>query len=190
MAPVKYFSMPRLELTAATLSVKITMMLKETLDIRITSESFWRDSQVVLCYIKNKSQRLKIFVFNRVQFIRDHTDVQQWQYVSTHDNAADDTSRGLDSEKLSKIQRWFNGPAFFWSSEKTWLHDKQSIKPVNEDDSELKNKLQLVIVKADITVTAKLEMISASLIRIKKIMAVVLVATNVWIKRSFVPRGV
>ena len=78
MAPVKSFSMPRLELTAATLSVKIiTMMLKETLDIRITSESFWRDSQVVLCYIKNKSQRLKIFVFNRVQFIRDHTDVQQ-----------------------------------------------------------------------------------------------------------------
>ena len=77
MAPVKYFSMPRLELTAATLSVKITMMLKETLDIHITSESFWRDSQVVLCYIKNKSQRLKIFVFNRVQFIRDHTDVQQ-----------------------------------------------------------------------------------------------------------------
>ena len=77
MAPVKCFSMPRLELTAATLSVKITMMLKETLDIRITSESFWRDSQVVLCYIKNKSQRLKIFVFNRVQFIRDHTDVQQ-----------------------------------------------------------------------------------------------------------------
>ena len=89
---------------------------------------------------------------------------------------------------MSKIQRWFNGPAFFWSSEKTWLHDKQSIKPVNEDDSELKNKLQLNIVKADITVTSKLKMISSSRIRIRKIMTVVLLAANVWIKRITKPR--
>ena len=40
VAPVKYVSIPRLELTAATLSVKISMMLKEELYIHITSESF------------------------------------------------------------------------------------------------------------------------------------------------------
>ena len=73
---------------------------------------------------------------------------------------------------LSKIQRWFNGTAFLWSLEKTWFCDKQSIKPVNEDDPELKNKLQLNILKADITVTSKLEMISSSWISIRKIMAV------------------
>ena len=94
-----------------------------------------------------------------MQFIRDHTDVQQWQYVSTHHNPADNASRGFDSKNLSKIQRWFNGPAFLWSSEKTWLCDKQSIKPVSEDDPELKIKFQLNVVKADITVTSKLEMI-------------------------------
>ena len=188
VAPVKYVSIPRLELTAATLSVKISMMLKEALDIHITSESFWRDSQVVLGYIKNKSQRFQIFVANRVQFIRNHTDVQQWQYVSTHDNPEDDASRGLDSKNLNKIQRRFNGPAFIWSSEKTWLHDKQSIKPVNEDDSELKNKLQLNIVKADITVTSKLDMRSSSWIRIRKIMTVVLLEANVWIERITKPR--
>ena len=43
VALVKYVSIPRLELTAATLSVKISMMLKEELDIHITSESFWTD---------------------------------------------------------------------------------------------------------------------------------------------------
>ena len=68
------------------------------------------------------------------------------------------------------------------------MHDKQSIKPVNEDDSELKNKLQLNIVKADITVTSKLKMISSSRIRIRKIMTVVLLAANVWIKRITKPR--
>ena len=45
VAPVKYVSIPRLELTTATLSVKTLMMLKEKLDIHITSELFWTDSQ-------------------------------------------------------------------------------------------------------------------------------------------------
>ena len=58
---------------------------------------------------------------------------------------------------------------------------------MNEDDPELKNKLQLNIVKADITVTSKLEMISLSCIRIRK-MPVVLLAANVWIKRIIKPR--
>ena len=97
-----------------------------------------------------------------MQFIPDHTDVQQWQYVPTLDNPADDASSGLDSKNLSKIQRLFNGPAFLWSSKKTWRCNKQSVKLVNEDDPELKNKLQLNIVKADITVTSKLEKISSS----------------------------
>ena len=37
VALVKYVSIPRLKLTAATLSVKISMKLKEKLDIHITS---------------------------------------------------------------------------------------------------------------------------------------------------------
>ena len=89
---------------------------------------------------------------------------------------------------MSKIQKWFNGPAFLWSSEISWLCDKQSIKPVNEDDPELKIKFQLNIVKADITVTLKLEMISSSWIRIRKIMAVVLLAGNIWIRGITKPR--
>ena len=170
---MKYISILKLELTAATLSVKISMMLKEELDIDITSESFWTDNQVVLGYINNESGRFIIFVANRVQFIRNRTDVQQWQYVLTHDNPAEDGSRELDSKNLSKIKRWFNGSDFLWSSEKSWLCDKQSIKPVNADDPALKNKLQLNIVKADITIKSKLKMISSSWIRIRNIMAVV-----------------
>ena len=55
VAPVKYVSIPRLELTAATLSVKISKMLRDELDIHISSEVFWTDSQVVLGYINNDS---------------------------------------------------------------------------------------------------------------------------------------
>ena len=51
VVPVKYVSIPRLELTAATLSVKISMMLKEEPDIHIISDWFWTDSLGVLGYI-------------------------------------------------------------------------------------------------------------------------------------------
>ena len=59
---------------------------------------------------------------------------------------------------------------------------------MNEDDPELKIKLQLKIIKADITVTSKLEMISSSWTRIRKIMTVVLLAANIWIKSITKPR--
>ena len=77
VAPVKYVSIPRLELTAATLSVKISKMLREGLDIHISSEVFCTDSKVALGYINNDSRRFKIFVANRVQFIRDNTNIGQ-----------------------------------------------------------------------------------------------------------------
>ena len=52
---VNYVSIQRHKLTAATLSVKISKILREELDIHIGSEVFWTDSQVVLGYINNDS---------------------------------------------------------------------------------------------------------------------------------------
>ena len=81
VAPIKYASIPRLELIAATLALKISKMLREELEIHISSEVFWTDSQVVLGYINNNSQRFKIFAANRGQLIRDNIDIEQWHYI-------------------------------------------------------------------------------------------------------------
>ena len=102
VAPVKYVSIPKLELTAANLSVKISKMLREELDIHISSAVFWTYSQVVLGYINNDYRRFKIIAASRVQFIRDNTDIEQRHYISTHDNPVDDASRGLDSKNLAE----------------------------------------------------------------------------------------
>ena len=56
---MKFVSVPRLELTAAVLSVKTSQQLKQELDIEEdiseVEEFFWTDSQVVLNYISNES---------------------------------------------------------------------------------------------------------------------------------------
>ena len=105
VAPEKYVSIPRSELTTATLPVKVSKTLREELDINISSEVFWTNSQAVLGYINNDSQRFKIFVAYRVHFTQDNTCIKQWHYISTHDKPADDASRGLDSENLGRIKR-------------------------------------------------------------------------------------
>lgn len=48
--------------------------LKKELEIPVNKEIFWTDSEVVLGYIKNESKRFKIFVANKVEFIKEYSD--------------------------------------------------------------------------------------------------------------------
>ncbi|XP_071802646.1 uncharacterized protein [Asterias amurensis] len=75
VAPTKITTIPHLELTAAVVSVKISQILKEELHLTKGEEIFWTDSQVVLGYINNEARRFHTFVANRVQMIRESTDV-------------------------------------------------------------------------------------------------------------------
>ena len=77
VVPRKFISIPRLQLTAALLSMKMACLLKKELDINCVDEVFWTDSKVVLGYITNTVKRFKTFVANRVQEIKEKTDVQR-----------------------------------------------------------------------------------------------------------------
>ena len=69
VAPMKYITMPRMELVAATLSVKISALLKRELQMNCDKEIFWTDSEVTLGYIRKESKKFKIFVANRIELI-------------------------------------------------------------------------------------------------------------------------
>ena len=116
VTPLRQVSIPRLELTAAVLSVKMSSLLRHELKYDNIAEYFWSDSKVVLGYIANEARRFHVFVGNRVQQIRDVTEVDQWNYVQTKDNPADCASRGLTADSLVNSSTWFSGPQFLWSS--------------------------------------------------------------------------
>lgn len=48
VTPLKSVTVPRLELVAPVVSVKVSKQLRRELDIDITDEVFWTDSRVVL----------------------------------------------------------------------------------------------------------------------------------------------
>ena len=73
VSPLKSITIPRLELTAALVSVKVSTILHKELDFEKIVDIYWTDSKVVLGYINNEARRFHIFVANRVQQIRDES---------------------------------------------------------------------------------------------------------------------
>ena len=59
VAPKKFVSIPRLELVAAVLSVKISNMIKKEFQLQELEEYYWTDSRVVLGYIANDTKHSK-----------------------------------------------------------------------------------------------------------------------------------
>ena len=139
VAPLKMVTIPRLELTAAVMSVRVSNMLRQELQYERVEEIFWTDSKVVLGYIKNDSKRFHVFVANHVQQIRDQTSPSQWRHVDTKCNPADDASRGITAKELVESSRWISGPEFLWMPEDQWprpLEDQDLVSL--SDDPEVK----------------------------------------------------
>ena len=82
VSPLKQLSIPRLDLQAAVLAVRLCCLIKRELTATIDNTIFWSDSRTVLQYIANESRRFHTFVANRVSEIHDSTDPTQWRHGS------------------------------------------------------------------------------------------------------------
>ena len=140
LAPLKGMTIPRLELSAAALAARVDEQLREELKLPRECCYFWTDSTIVLGYIKNESKRYKTFVSNRVMQIRELTNTDHWNHVSTHLNPADDCSRGKTADELLHDERWKRGPAFLSEPQSQWLNDDTEF-PIKDSDPELKTEV-------------------------------------------------
>jgi hypothetical protein len=111
VAPTKIVSIPRLELNAAVLAVKIARFIHGSMRLCVSRTIFWTDSMTVIYYILNVKTRFTVFVANRLTFIREHSSVDQWHHVKSIDNAADCASRGLSTND-PRFDEWLRGPKF------------------------------------------------------------------------------
>ena len=138
VAPVKTTTIPRLELTTATVSVRVGEMIGNELDEPVESKTYWTESTTVLKHIRNDKKRFHVFVANRVQMIRDATNPDQWRYVELKLNPADDASRGFKGNELSKQHRWITGPNFLWLPESEWPRPPIDLDAISVNDPEVK----------------------------------------------------
>ena len=142
VSPLKPTTVPRLELTAAMVSVKIAAMLIDELKFNDLKVYYWTDSKIVLGYILNGKRRYRIYVANRKELINTYTKEIQWRYIDTEDNPSDLASRGISPRVAEKVERWFGGPLFLRLSDDSWKHVSPEVE-IKEDDVEVKSKIKV-----------------------------------------------
>ncbi|XP_065944078.1 uncharacterized protein [Magallana gigas] len=141
VAPKKAVTIPRLELCAAALGVEISQIIQHQLDIDPKDIHYHTDSKVVLGYIYNRTKRFYTYVSNRVQQIHKVSSPEQWSYVPSEHNPADQSTRPIAVENM-KNSPWLCGPKrWFLESKdqgKTDIsdHDKQMPQEYDLVDSE------------------------------------------------------
>ena len=141
--PLRPISIPRMELTAAIISVNVSSLLVKELDYENIQEVFHTDSAAVLGYINNDVRRFHKYVGNRVQHIRDHSKPEQWCHVPGKENPADEASRGLSAKQLTENTRWLRGPDILW--EPGFTVDKAQNVELDPNDIEVKKISQVFV---------------------------------------------
>ena len=136
LTPIRTVTIPRLELAAAVVAVRLDALLRSAFEIECIVSTFWSDNQIDLSYLSNESRRYKVFVANRVSVIRQFSAPDQWRYINTNDNPADVLSRGCDATELPNL--WFEGPDFLSQFKCDWPQDRCENWGLNENDPELK----------------------------------------------------
>ena len=144
---VRTITIPRLELQAATLSVRIFQVCREELTYKIDRVVFWTDSQTTLQYIKNESKRFHNYVADRIAEIREITKPDQQRHCPGKLNPADDASRGSKPKKLIDQHHCWRGPEYLWDSEENW--PEAEIGKVSENDPEVRDEVQVHSIKIE-----------------------------------------
>lgn len=120
LAPLKVITLPRLELQAAVLAVRLKIFIMKEINLKIEYCRLWTDSTIVLQYLNQSSKRFKTFVANRIAEILDYSTVEEWSHVPGSLNPADWSTRGMKIRELMEKEQWFNGPNFLYEEEENW----------------------------------------------------------------------
>ena len=89
LAPLKAMSIPWLELMGALTGLRLTLKICAALEIPRNKATFWVDSENVGFWVQGPSRNFKPFVSHRVGEIHDESSPDQWRYVPTKLNPAD-----------------------------------------------------------------------------------------------------
>ena len=103
VSPIKGQKIPRLELLSALLLSKLMTSVTQALEFELFlgEPNYFTDSKVALYWIKGQEKEWKPFVQNRVNQIRNLTQIDQWAHCAGKKNSADIPSRGIDPSQLS-----------------------------------------------------------------------------------------
>ncbi|XP_065094987.1 uncharacterized protein LOC135716096 [Ochlerotatus camptorhynchus] len=129
VAPLQYLSTPRLELEAAVLGARLTKSICDANSVPVAKHFLWCDSDTVVSWVKSDQRRYKPFVAYRIGEILSITNPEDWRWVGTKDNPADDLTKWGKGTEIKSGSRWFHGPDFLYHGVEEWPKQKRPKVP-------------------------------------------------------------
>ena len=128
VAPMKALSIPKLELQAALIATRLKDDILTALTLSINHVFMWTDSTTVLQWL-NSTEKLPVFVANRVGEILESTTIDEWHHVLSGDNPADTGTRVISLEAL-KDSSWVIGPSILRTTDWPFIPDERVINKI------------------------------------------------------------
>ncbi|XP_062534004.1 uncharacterized protein LOC134203041 [Armigeres subalbatus] len=135
VAPIKYASIPRLELMAAVLGARLLSFVGENHTVPIHQRYCWSDSKTVLAWLCSDHRRYSQFVACRVGEVLSLSKENEWRWVPSRHNIADEATKWGKGPCFDEESRWIQGPEFLGLPEEHWPKPKT---PINLTDEELR----------------------------------------------------
>ncbi|XP_067650866.1 uncharacterized protein [Haliotis asinina] len=126
VAPLHHTTIPRLELMAALVASRLAKSLVSNFKEQPRDVILWTDSKIVYYWVQAESVNFKQFVGVRIAEIQSFWKPEQWRFVPSDQNPADDLSRGISVEEING--RWMHGPDFLKLDSEQWPKDSDKTK--------------------------------------------------------------
>ncbi|XP_053691407.1 uncharacterized protein LOC128739932 [Sabethes cyaneus] len=133
VASLKPTSIPRLELQAAVMGVKLARAIEKNHTIKITRRVFWSDSSTVLSWLRSDQRRFRQYVAFRVTEILENSQVEEWRWIPSRYNVADEATKWGKGPTINCNSRWFQAPAHLYQDPELWPKQELRIPDTLEE---------------------------------------------------------
>ncbi|XP_062541572.1 uncharacterized protein LOC134209590 [Armigeres subalbatus] len=133
VAPLKPLSIPRLELQAAVIGSRIAKSIADYHTLPISRRFLWSDSRTVLSWISSDARKYRQYVAVRIGEILEDTQAEEWRWIPTKLNVADEATKWGKGPCFHPDSRWFTGPDFLLRPESEWPQQNAPLPNTNEE---------------------------------------------------------
>ncbi|XP_053685875.1 uncharacterized protein LOC128735413 [Sabethes cyaneus] len=133
VAPLKTLSIPRLELKAAVLGIRLMETVQKYHSYTVNQRYCWSDASTVLAWVRSTDhRRYHKFVAVRIGEILSSTQQSEWRWVPSALNVADQATKWNNNPQVTSSDPWLRGPDFLYESEDRWPKQR-TVTPTEEE---------------------------------------------------------
>ncbi|XP_055605085.1 uncharacterized protein LOC129753308 [Uranotaenia lowii] len=133
VTPLRPQSIPRNELGAAVIGSRLLKSVEESHSLQITEKFLWTDSSTVMAWLRADPRKYRQFVGFRIAEILTNTSVEDWQWVPSRDNIADQGTKWGNGPNFDPDGLWYKGPEFLYRPTEEWPKQKPCLESPKDE---------------------------------------------------------